>query len=311
MLATHCADTEKVTISFYGGEPLLNYDLIKQCVEYSKHVIYNKTIIFSMTTNFYAVTDEIINFLVDHQFELLISLDGPEDIQNNHRRLAGNGGGTYHNVIKNVMKLKAQYKDYFYSHVQFNPVIYYDEDPMKIISYFETVLGVSSQSVQLQRINDSELNIAYDPIDREKEQQSDAILNSKGYAQFKRALANTDSITENYHINGSCVPGSDKLFVSVDGIFFPCEKVNESNDNMRIGSLEKGFDYDKVKYLMNIGYLNQEKCKRCWAIRFCNICCAHCDDGKSNLSKKMVEKKCNLIKKESLSFLKDYIINYM
>jgi uncharacterized protein len=309
LLSTHCSDSQDLTISFYGGEPLLNYDLIKQCVEYSKHAIYNKPIDYSMTTNFYAVTDEQIDFLAENKFELLISLDGPENIHNHHRRLSANGSGTYQRVIENVMKIKQQHEDYFYSHVQFNPVVYFDEDPLQIVDFFKTVLGVSENSVRLQRIDDTGLEISYDPIDSSIEDKAEALLNSKNLTYYENVLKNRSAITANYHINGSCVPGSDKLFVSVDGEFFPCEKVNECNKNMQIGSLQNGFDFEKIKYLMNIGYMNQDNCKNCWAIRFCKMCCAHCDDGKSNLSETMLKNKCIATQNEALKYLKNHVIS--
>jgi uncharacterized protein len=309
LLATNCVDADNVTISFYGGEPLLNFDLIKRCVEYANTVIYNKPISFSMTTNFYVASDEIIDFLVENEFDILISLDGPQNIQDSHRRLSVNGSGTYQKVLKNVLKIKKEHEKYFNIHVQFNPVVYYDENPMEILEYFEAVLGVPQERVQLQRIDDSGLDISYDPITPETDHLSESLINHKNMIYYENIISDTTPIHEHYHINGSCVPGADKLFVSVDGEFFPCEKVNECNKNMKIGSLDDGFFYDKIKYLMNIGYLNQENCKKCWAIRFCKICCAHCDDGASNLSEKLLINKCKITKKEVLRFLKNYVAN--
>lgn len=308
LLSTHCADSHDVTIGFYGGEPLLNYDILKKCVEYSKNVIYHKPINFSMTSNFYTVTDDMINFLSTNQFDLLISLDGPESIQNNHRRLSSDGKGTYHRVIDNVLKLKSRYKDYFYSHVQFNPVVYFDENPLDILDFFSKTLGVSETSVQLQRIDNTGLDISYDPIDSITNENFEKVLDTKTFLHYKNVIKNKSQITQTYHINGSCVPGADKLFVSVDGKLFPCEKVNECNTNMQIGSLESGFDYEKIKFLMNIGYKNQDNCKKCWAIRFCKICCAQCDDGKSNLSETMLKNICTITKKQALNFLKKSVM---
>ena len=77
---------------------------------------------------------------------------------------------------------------------------------------------------------------------------------------------------------------------------------------MQIGSLESGFDYEKIKFLMNIGYKNQDNCKKCWAIRFCKICCAQCDDGKSNLSETMLKNICTITKKQALNFLKKSVM---
>ena len=52
-------------------------------------------------------------FFEENQFDLLISLDGPENIQNYHRRLAVDGSGTYNTVVNNILKIKNKYPDYF------------------------------------------------------------------------------------------------------------------------------------------------------------------------------------------------------
>ena len=175
---------------------------------------------------------------------------------------------------------------------------------MDVINFFDSVLNVPEKSIQLQRVDNTGLDISYDPIDIETELKIEELLDVKTIQQYERALKSTETITNNYHINGSCVPGSDKLFVSVAGDFFPCEKTNECNLNMRIGSLKDGFDLDRIRYLMNIGYMNQERCKKCWAIRFCRMCCAHFDDGKSDLSETMFNSKCVLTQKEALKYIK-------
>ncbi len=308
LLSSNCADSRDLTISFYGGEPLLNFDLIKKAVEYSKSVIYNKELGYSMTTNFYIATDEMIDFLADNQFELLISLDGPEKTHNQHRRLSINGEGTYRTVIENVNKLQKRHTEYFHSHVQFNPVVFYDENPIEILDYFKNVLKVPESAINLHYVDNTGLHIAFDPIDLTIEETAQEIMDSTMIRSMKKALNRKDNISAQYYLNGSCVPGSEKLFVSVDGDFYPCEKVNECNMNMKIGSLERGFDYDNIKHLMNHGYLNQDNCKKCWAIRFCNLCCAHCDDGKSPLSELMIKNKCVITQKEVLRFLKKCVV---
>lgn len=306
-VSKHCYDAKEIIISFYGGEPLLNFDLIKECVYYSKKIIYNKKINFYMTSNLYLATDDMIDFLAEHEFNLLISLDGPEHIQNNHRRLASNGAGTYERVIDNVKLIKNKHYEYFISKVQFNPVALFDEDPMDVYNFFETELNIFKDKIQIKNVDTTGLNIAFDPYESSINQQNRENIDFKTIQRYTHVLNDKSPITSHYHINGACVPGSEKLFVTVDGKFFPCEKVNESNENMQIGSLTKGFDYEKVKYLMNLGYMLENDCKKCWAIRFCNRCCANCDDGESSLSKTMLKNKCEQTKKDVCDFFKTVI----
>jgi len=75
----------KKTISFYGGEPLLNFRLIKKCVEYVKSYRARDKICFNMTTNASLIKDRILDYLIENDIRLLISLDGPKEEHDCHR----------------------------------------------------------------------------------------------------------------------------------------------------------------------------------------------------------------------------------
>ena len=76
-LIAHSRDSGRIGISFYGGEPLLAFDLIQDCVEYSKREAEGRRVDFHFTTNGTLLTEEKLPFLVENQFSILISLDGP------------------------------------------------------------------------------------------------------------------------------------------------------------------------------------------------------------------------------------------
>jgi len=60
--------------------------------------------------------------------------------------------------------------------------------------------------------------------------------------------------------------------VTTDGVFYPCEKVSETNPYYSIGSLDTGFNYDRIRSMLNNAELISEKCKGCWNILNCRIC---------------------------------------
>jgi len=72
---------------------------------------------------------------------------------------------------------------------------------------------------------------------------------------------------------GVCVPGLQRLFVDVDGNFYPCERI-PGTSSCAIGSVRGGFDLDKIRKLFeNLERLVSElQCHRCWAIRLCTTC---------------------------------------
>lgn len=67
---------------------------------------------------------------------------------------------------------------------------------------------------------------------------------------------------------GQCVPGIQRLFVTVDGKLFPCERVNEQSEDFCIGNLETGFDIKQAKKLLNVGQLTKDECQKCWCQKY-------------------------------------------
>ena len=106
---------------------------------------------------------------------------------------------------------------------------------------------------------------------------NEAIQNSINRIIMKEPVA---SLPEKTTPSGACVPGA-RLFVSVNGDFYPCEKVNEKSSVMQIGNLSTGFELQKAYDVLNIGRLTQEHCKNCWAMAFCNLCARHADNNNS------------------------------
>ncbi len=94
-------------ISFYGGEPLCNFALIKDAVLYTKeNPIKGKTIIYSMTTNA-VLLEKHMSFLVENGFDILISLDGNK--YNDSYRIFKNGNSSFDKVVGNVKQLQSEY----------------------------------------------------------------------------------------------------------------------------------------------------------------------------------------------------------
>jgi uncharacterized protein len=101
--------TDKIYISYFGGEPLLNYDVLKACTEYASNKASSecRTVDFELVTNGTIVSDDIIDFLTEHGFKVGISLDGPKEIHNSNRVFAS-GKGTYDTVYSNLTTHFAQ-----------------------------------------------------------------------------------------------------------------------------------------------------------------------------------------------------------
>lgn len=273
-LFKHSADSKEVLISFYGGEPLLEFELIKNCILYSEKLFLVKKCVFAIATNASLLNQDMVHFFVNHNVQLDISLDGPEDVQNFSRRYAANGKGTFGNVHEKMVYILNEYPNYYDQYVYYHPVISPNSDISRISAFFENELHTDDNHVMLSNINTSGLNIIFDLNGDIQENNSLLGAESKFTDFFDSVYMDKRPISHTYHHGGPCVPGSKKLFVSTDGLFYPCEKVNEQYSNNVIGNIHDGFDYNRIYNLYNIGALTESKCKSCWCIRYCKMCIA-------------------------------------
>lgn len=84
-LQEHSIDSEVLVVGFYGGEPLLEFDLIKEVVEYTEKRFIGKQVIFSITTNATLLDEKKLSFFNKHNVMLMVSLDGPQKVNDNGR----------------------------------------------------------------------------------------------------------------------------------------------------------------------------------------------------------------------------------
>ncbi len=301
-LYKHSQDAKEIMISFYGGEPLLNFDLIRQTVEYAEKVFVSKKFRFGMTTNASLLNETMIHFFIEHNFYLTISLDGDPQIQNCHRKFYANGRDTFEIVWNNVQTIRNINSDYFLSHVVFHPVIFIDEDYDNVTNFFQSN-GINSDMVSIQYANTQGIDYTLSGVMRDNMDKTGIPISE--FKKMEEKLKSSLPIPAIWHHNGPCVPGALRLYVDIAGNFFPCEKTCSL---IPIGSLEQGFNIQNVKDILNIGKLTNDNCRHCWAVRFCNTCVSQCVDLCTNkIDINVKDQNCSIQKNNIVKFFKEYI----
>ena len=99
-----------INIEFQGGEPLLNFEILKKTVEYAKkkNKKYQKNLIFSLVSNMTLMTEKIMDWLIDNRVGVCTSLDGPKELHNKNR--ISQDGKNYENVVKWIKKFNEKYE---------------------------------------------------------------------------------------------------------------------------------------------------------------------------------------------------------
>lgn len=302
-------EVEEVSISFYGGEPFLNFDLIKQAVAYANEQFIGKKIDYSLTTNGTLLTDEIIAYLCDNRFNVMFSIDGPESIHDANRKRP-DGSGSYKEAVNNLKKICNSYGEKAHEKISINAVINPQSDFDEILHIFDDPFFVENKI----RIEAS--LASSDMLDKPLEYQSD-FKEKYYYNRFLALLKNfhlvkdltldpiSQGITDRQMIEllwkdkeqpflgpisapgGPCIPGQKRFFVDVYGNFYPCERVNELADETKFGNVWDGIDFQKAEQMLNISRLTEKECKNCFAFRHCSACIRTATDenGFSNKQK--------------------------
>ena len=297
-------NNKQVTLSFYGGEPLLAFELIKKCVNYIKEKYHQKNVNYGLTTNGILLKDDILEFLVKEKFSILVSLDGPKWIHDTGRVL-GNNKPTYDIIMNNLMNIKDKYPE-FYEKIQFNSVIpklkyqehvlkfFKDTFPNNYHSFTDIVKGYDENCAKnlLKEIEKNKLaysveDIAYSEGFLKKYYDYISSIEMSNKKLEKSEIIKTiDKVLTPYFVNspiklendnkfwptGCCTICQRRLFVNIDGDFSPCEKILFNKKMLTFGNIKNGFNYEKLFAFVRKFEKSNIKCNKCWAVRLCRKC---------------------------------------
>lgn len=283
------------TISFYGGEPLLNFPLIKEVVEYVESLDIRRRFNFSMTTNCFLL-DKYLQFLADHEFDILCSLDGDE--KSNAYRIRKDGASSFNRVFANIKLLQNTYPEYFEKHVNFNAVLHNLNSVQKAAGFIKQefnknpslseLSGVDIRAEKKDLFNQTFLGLresfastdGYDPVLSDLFVEDPDILDLQKYidvhvgncfVDYIDLLQDPESTTRTP--SGTCIPFLRKMFVKVDGKIMQCERIPH---RFAIGEVKDGvvhLDVDHIARWFN-AFLDriQKQCLICSRKPECPVC---------------------------------------
>lgn len=266
----------KVVISFYGGEPFLNFNLIKTIVLFCEHEFPEVEFQFRATTNG-SLLKRYASFLVEHDFYLSISIDGDE--KSNKHRCYKDGRPSFLVVKESIDYLYAEFGAYFKSNIDFISVLHSDSDIVSICKFFSqydkvpllTNLSLEGVIAERQRVYPY-VGISADEM-RSLLKINRTMCNLIGDANRKTTPVNKSVMAQNDQNMRGCMLFSNKIFMSADSKFYLCEK---SSRRFPFGTFRNGelrFYIDDI----NAYYGEFEKavecgCFDCAARYFCDRC---------------------------------------
>lgn len=296
-LKEHSSNEKSIRIGFYGGEPLIRYDLIKEVVLYSEEKFVDKELTFSLTSNGCLLNQEMADFFVEHDINVVFSLDGPQEIHDENRILV-DGTGSFKLTIRGIEILTTTYKKVGkIPNIGINIVTSppdYGKKYMRIQEFLDSCewfgehvavtcstvdYGVAEEEYRLPQSDEEESRRVqiYDPLDKWSKEYSSENRKLFSEPTFVKGLLRihrrtlTKEPVEDYWMNGCCVPGGRKAYITVDGNILPCERVGTTPF---LGNIWNGFDIEKIRKNYIEDYINNSipKCRECWAVNLCSLC---------------------------------------
>jgi uncharacterized protein len=293
---TNKSQDSEIRVGFYGGEPLLNVPFIKEIVQYTKKInLFYNYFSYGITTNG-VLLDKHMDFLVKNKFTILISLDGNE--KNNAFRVFPDGESSYGTVYENILLFKKKFPGYFEKNVSFISIVHRLNTVENIYNYFKTNFNNAFKfsEVDLTGIKESKkeeflkvykgiansLKNSKKRLEIEKEMAS-GIPRSDQLVNFLNSFTGCTFVdyndltdlnkNENYFPTGTCIPFSRKIFLSVSGKIYPCERVGNEHALGYVTEKKVVIDFKKVadKYNHYFDKLSNQ-CKDCKHVRGCPIC---------------------------------------
>lgn len=289
-------------VDFFGGEPLMNFDVVKKTVEYAraKEQEYGKNFRFTITTNGLLLDDDKIDFINREMHNCVLSIDGRKEV-NDRMRPNWGGKGCHDLILPKFQKLVAQRgnKDYYAraTYTRYNldfmqDILYLYEQGFDQLSEEPVVsdpkLDFSIQEEDLPRIFEEYEALAKKLIEMKKAGEKINFFHfmidlNQGPCAIRRLRG--------------CSCGNEYVAVTPHGDIFPCHQF-VGNDDWKMGNVLDGtFNVDIKKQFAKTTIYNKEKCRDCWARFYCSGGCNAANFEKNGNILKPYSLYCEMEKK--------------
>ena len=266
-------------MDFFGGEPLMNFEVIKQLVAYGRSIEQekNKKFKFTTTTNCVLMNDEIIDFLNKEMSNVVISMDGRPEVHDRMRPTA-NGRGSYELIAPKAKEFAKRRGDgEYYVRGTFtgfnkdfgNDVLFLADEGFEQLSIEPVVTDPKCEYA----LHEEDLPQIFDEYERLGQAYMDRRANGKWFNFFHFMVDLEGGPCLRKRLTG-CGAGNEYIAVTPDGDIYPCHQF-VGREGYRMGSVLDGtFNRELQATFANNTVLTKEKCRECWARFYCSGGCA-------------------------------------
>ncbi len=278
-LIANSGNRQHLEVDFFGGEPLMNWNVVKQLVEYgrSQEKEHNKKFRFTLTTNGVLLNDEIMEFCNREMSNVVLSLDGRKEV-NDKMRPFRNGTGSYDLIVPKFQKFAESRgdRDYFvrgtftHENLDFSKdVLHFADLGFKKMSV-EPVVAEPSEPYAIREEDLPQILEEYDKLAAEYVKRW---KEGKGFTFFHFMVDLKQGPCVAKRLSG-CGSGTEYLAVTPWGDLYPCHQF-VGKEEFLLGNVDSGITNTAVRdefKLCNV--YAKEKCRDCFARFYCSGGCA-------------------------------------
>ncbi len=301
-LVENSGSRHNLEVDFFGGEPLMNFDVVKQMVEYARSIEkkYNKNFRFTLTTNGMLIDDDVIEFANREMSNVVLSLDGRKEIHDRYR-VDYTGKGSWETIVPKFQKLVEsrggknyymrgtfthanpdflndikQMLDLGFTELSMEPVVCADDDPSALIS--------------------EDLPIVLEQYEKLAELMRERDKAGKPFTFYHYMIDLTGGPCIYKRISG-CGSGTEYMAVTPWGDLYPCHQF-VGEEKFKLGDIWNGVtNPETVEEFASCNVYARPECHDCWAKLYCSGGCAANAYHSTGSIKGVYKYGCELFKK--------------
>ena len=276
-LLENSGDRPNLELDFFGGEPLMNFDVVKQIVKYarSREAEFGKKFRFTITTNGLLLDDDKIDFINKEMSNVVLSIDGRKEV-NDYFRVRVDGTGCYDKILPMFKKLVAGRgdKEYYVRGTFTNRNLDFSEDVFSLYNEgfdqisVEPVVGDSDEYA----LTEKDLPTVF----KEYENLANRIIENEkkgGKFNFFHFMLDLDQGPCAIKRLRGCGCGNDYVAITPDGDIYPCHQF-VGIDEYKMGNIDEGtFNQEMKADFAKAHVYSKEECTKCWAKFYCSGGC--------------------------------------
>lgn len=301
-LVENSGTRRNLEVDFFGGEPLMNWDVVKQLVEYAREIekIHGKNFRFTLTTNGMLIDDDVIDFCNKEMSNVVLSLDGRKEVHDRFRK-DYHGRGSYDVIVPKFQELVRRRggKNYYMR----GTFTHYNTDFTKdILSMAD--LGFTELSMEpvvcspedASALTESDLPVLFEQYEILAKEMIRRKKEGKGFTFYHYMLDLKHGPCIYKRISG-CGSGTEYMAVTPSGDLYPCHQF-VGDKKYLLGNIYDGVTNTEIQNEFKLcNAYAREECADCWAKLYCSGGCAANSYHASGSIKGVYEYGCELFKK--------------